>query len=487
MRESVKVTLLSTALMLLPAAAFAQSAIAGVVKDTSGAVMPGVSVEAASDVLIEKVRAAVTDGSGQYRIVDLRPGTYVVTFTLNGFSTVKREGIELASEFVASVNAEMKVGTLAETITVAGETPIVDVQSAKRVRTFDNELLQSLPSAKGYASVMLLIPSMVQSGGGNVNVQLQPGMVVFGGQGGRGNEGRVQVDGLNTGASLNGGGVSGYRQDMENAAEVAMSTAGGLGETEVGGPTLNVVPRTGGNRFAGHFFFTGLNGSMQSDNFTQRLIDSGLRRPNHTNYIYDTSVSAGGPIIKDKLWYFSLLYYRGNGSDVSTFRNLNAGDLTKWTYLPDLNSKVQERQQRPAAAEPAPDLPADGAQPREPVLGRADQQRQHRPGLLDLGAGNRRVEPWVPARAAGQVDVDDDQQAPARGGHRHLPVQLEQPRDARQRSPLHRRDRAVHGGLPDQRRHRELRLPRAEQPGARIGSAPTPGTPRRRTSPAPTR
>jgi hypothetical protein len=309
--------------------------------DTSGAVMPGVSVEAASDVLIEKVRVAVTDGSGQYRIVDLRPGTYEVTFTLNGFSTVKREGIELASEFVASVNAEMKVGTLAETITVAGETPIVDVQSAKRVRTFDNELLQSLPSAKGYASVMLLIPSMVQSGGGNVNVQLQPGMVVFGGQGGRGNEGRVQVDGLNTGASLNGGGVSGYRQDMENAAEVAMSTAGGLGETEVGGPTLNVVPRTGGNRFAGHYFFSGLNGSMQSDNFTQRLIDSGLRRPTHTNYIYDTSVSAGGPIIKDKLWYFSLLYYRGNGSDVSTFRNLNAGDLTKWTYLPDLNSKVK--------------------------------------------------------------------------------------------------------------------------------------------------
>ncbi len=230
------------------------------------------------------------------------------------------------------MNAEMKVGTLAETITVAGETPIVDVQSAKRVRTFDNELLQSLPSAKGYASVMLLIPSMVQSGGGNVNVQLQPGMVVFGGQGGRGNEGRVQVDGLNTGASLNGGGVSGYRQDMENAAEVAMSTAGGLGETEVGGPTLNVVPRTGGNRFAGHYFFTGLNGSMQSDNFTQRLIDSGLRRPTHTNYIYDTSVAAGGPIIKDKLWYFGLLYYRGNGSDVSTFRNLNAGDLTKWTY-----------------------------------------------------------------------------------------------------------------------------------------------------------
>ena len=127
------------------------------------------------------------------------------------------------------MNAEMKVGALSETITVAGETPIVDVQSAKRVRTFDSELIQSLPTAKGYASVMLLIPSMVQSGGGIPNVQLTPGMVVFGGQGGRGNEGRVQVDGLNTGAAPNGGGVSGYRQDTENAAEIAMATAGGSG------------------------------------------------------------------------------------------------------------------------------------------------------------------------------------------------------------------------------------------------------------------
>jgi hypothetical protein len=321
MREFAKVAALVASAVLLPVAAYAQS-ITGVVKDSSGGVVPGVAIEAASDVLIEKVRTAVSDGTGQYRIIDLRPGTYTVTFTLTGFNTIKREGIELASEFVATVNAEMHLGALAETVTVAGQTPIVDVESAKRVRTLDNDLIQSLPAAKGYASLMLLIPSMVQSGGGNVNVQLQPGMVVFGGQGGRGNEGRVQVDGLNTGASLNGGGVSGYRQDTENAAEIAMVTAGGLGETEVGGPTMNVVPKTGGNKFTGHFFATGLNGGMQSDNFTQRLIDAGLRRPNHTNYIYDTSVSSGGPIIKDRLWYYSLLYYRGNGNDISMFHNL---------------------------------------------------------------------------------------------------------------------------------------------------------------------
>ena len=117
--------------LLLPAAAYAQAAITGVVKDASGAVLPGVTVEAASPVLIEKVRSVVTDDTGQYRIVDLRPGTYTVTFTLPGFSTVKREGIELTGTFVATVNADMKVGALEETITVTGETPIVDVQSAQ--------------------------------------------------------------------------------------------------------------------------------------------------------------------------------------------------------------------------------------------------------------------------------------------------------------------------------------------------------------------
>jgi len=293
-------------------------------------------VEATSDALIEKVRTAVTDGSGLYRIVDLRPGTYDVTFTLAGFSTYKREGLVLAAEFNATVNADLRVGTLEETITVTGESPIVDVTSARRQRTLDSELIQSLPTARGYAGLMVLIPSMVQSGGGTPNVQLSPGMVVFGGRGGRGNEGRAQVDGLNTGASLNGGGVSGYRQDVENAQEVAITTAGGLGETEVGGPTINIVPRTGGNAFRYHYFFTGLSSGMQASNYTTALQQAGLRRPAHTNYMYDTSFSAGGPIVKDRLWFYALGYYRGSESDVpGMFYNLNADDPTKWTYVAD--------------------------------------------------------------------------------------------------------------------------------------------------------
>src|SRR5256712_10010305 len=118
-------------LLLLPSLAYAQAAITGVVKDTSGAVLPGTTVEAASPVLIEKVRSVVSDATGQYRIVDLRPGTYSVTFRLPGFSAVKREGIELSGSFVATVNGDLTVGGLEETITVTAETPVVDVQSAK--------------------------------------------------------------------------------------------------------------------------------------------------------------------------------------------------------------------------------------------------------------------------------------------------------------------------------------------------------------------
>ena len=132
MRRAMWVGFLVLTVVLAPALAHAQASITGIVKDSSGAVLPGVTVEAASPELIEKVRTAVTDGSGQYRIVDLRPGAYSVTFTLTGFNTVKREGIELTGTFTSTVNADLRVGSLEETITVTGESPIVDVQSIRR-------------------------------------------------------------------------------------------------------------------------------------------------------------------------------------------------------------------------------------------------------------------------------------------------------------------------------------------------------------------
>ena len=134
------------AFVLMPAATYAQGSIAGSVKDTSGAVLPGVTVEASSPALIEKIRAVVTDGTGQYKIVDLRPGTYAVTFTLAGFNTVKREGIELAGSFTATVNADMKVGAVQETITVTGESPIVDVQNSAQQRVLGDEVIDAIPT-----------------------------------------------------------------------------------------------------------------------------------------------------------------------------------------------------------------------------------------------------------------------------------------------------------------------------------------------------
>src|SRR4051812_6619426 len=273
--------------LLVSAAAADAQTIAGTVRDPSGAVMPGVTVEASSAALNEKVRSAVTDGSGQYRIVNLRPGLYTVTFTLTGFNTIKREGVEVTSGLTVAINAELKVGSLQETITVTGETPVVDVQNAKRQQTITSEMLTSIPTARAANALLTLIPSMVQSGGGNVNVQLQPGMVVFGGRGGRSNEGRLQLDGLNTGASVNGGGVSGYTADVQNAAEITMAPSGGLGENEVGGPALNIVPRTGGNTFKFYTYGSFTGDALQGSNYTDELQAAGLRAPGAINRLWD--------------------------------------------------------------------------------------------------------------------------------------------------------------------------------------------------------
>jgi hypothetical protein len=151
-------------LLILPAASFAQAALTGVVKDASGAVLPGVTVEAASPVLIEKIRSVTTDGTGQYRIVDLRTGTYAVTFTLPGFSTVRRDGVVLSGDFVATVNAELRVGALQETVTVTGESPTVDVQSARVQTIVDRDVIAAIPSSRNATGIQSLVPGMSSNG-----------------------------------------------------------------------------------------------------------------------------------------------------------------------------------------------------------------------------------------------------------------------------------------------------------------------------------
>jgi hypothetical protein len=338
MPRAIRLSVVLAALSLAPAAAFAQASIAGIVKDASGAVLPGVSVEAASPVLIEKVRTAVTDETGQYRIVDLRAGTYTVTFTLGGFSVVKREGIELTGAFTAVVNADLKVGALAETITVTGETPIVDTQSVRRQTTISNDLISAIPATRAYASLMTLMPNTVIAAGGASDVQVVPGMVVFGGAGGRSNEGRLQLDGISVGSAFNGGGVSAYIADVGNAQEIAMTTSGGLGEAEVGGPALNVVPKTGGNTVKGSVYLSGVTKGMIGSNYTDDLKARGLTTPGSNTKIWDFNAGVGGPIVKDRLWFFATARDEGSHRTVpNMFANLNAGNPNKWTYVADPN------------------------------------------------------------------------------------------------------------------------------------------------------
>ena len=251
---------------------------------------------------------------------------------------MRREGIELTGSFNALVNADLKVGALAETITVTGETPIVDTQSVRRQTTISSDLITAIPSARAYASLMQLMPGTVTATGAASDVQVVPGMVVFGSAGGRSNEGRLQLDGISVGSAFNGAGVSAYIADVGNAQEVAMTTSGGLGEAEVGGPSLNVVPKTGGNTVKGSVYLAGVTKGMIGSNYTDDLKARGLSTPGSNTKIWDFNGAVGGPIKKDRLWFFYTLRDEGNHMTVpGMFANLNAGDPTKWTYAPDLN------------------------------------------------------------------------------------------------------------------------------------------------------
>jgi len=342
MRSCVRALLLVAITTLLPAVAFAQASISGSAKDASGASLPGVTVEATSPALIEKVRTAVTDASGLYRIVGLPPGTYTVTFALPGFNQVRREGIELTGSFTAAIDAEMAVGGVAETITVSGVTPIVDVQSIRRQTTINSEVLTSIPTARSWAATALLIPGIVTIGGGPTDVQVTPQMTVFGGAGGRNNEGRMQVDGLNVGAGLGGSGVSTYVADISNAQEVVTTTSGGLGEAEVGGPTLSIVPKSGGNTIAGNAYLSGVGGGMIGSNYSDDLRAAGLTTPGKLLKQWDFTFGIGGPIVKDRLWYRVAVRDEGQHRSIpNVFPNLNAGDPTKFLYAPDPSREVR--------------------------------------------------------------------------------------------------------------------------------------------------
>ena len=341
-RTKLGVGLVALMCVLLTSTASAQQAsgIAGLVKDTSGAVLPGVTVEAASPALIEKVRSAVTDGQGRYSFVDLRPGAYVVTFSLGGFSTVKREGIELTAGFTATVNADLQVGAVSETITVSGAAPLVDTTNVRVQSSVSASLRAALPTgAQGLIGVATLIPGMTSSGldaggGGATGIYgaNQTTSANFHGKAGS----KQAYDGMQTN-NLSGEGSTSYTMNPATVQETTVEAGGISAESNASGFLINMVPKEGGNSYSGSVDGTHSNRHMQGNNLNDELIARGLTTPGKVLYAYDTNFSMGGPIQKDKLWFFLATRFTGTKNTIAS-RYFNKTQGTPF-FTPDLDKE----------------------------------------------------------------------------------------------------------------------------------------------------
>jgi hypothetical protein len=339
-RDGVVRFLVVSTLILLPAIARAQAvttgSIAGTVRDESGAVLPGVTVEAASPALIEKVRTTITDGEGRYNVIDLRPGTYTVTFTLTGFSTVRREGIALSAGFAATVNADLRIGALEETITVTGQTPLVDTQNVRQQAVVSDELLAALPSGgKGFSGIARLVPGMTGGTdvGGAAGIYTSNSVynaTVHGKSGGK-----LSYDGMVTNNLAINGAMS-YVPNPSTVEETVVELGGISAESDSSGVLMNLVPKEGGNTFRFSADTTYTNRDLQGDNFSDELRARGLAATNKVLHVYDVNVTQGGPVKRDRLWFFAASRFSGSKNEVAgIYFNSTRGSPF---YTPDLNN-----------------------------------------------------------------------------------------------------------------------------------------------------
>jgi hypothetical protein len=345
-------------LVLVPAFASAQtSTISGTVRDASGGVLPGVTVEASSPALIEQSRTTVTSGSGTYSIVALRPGTYTVKFELPGFSTVIREGVVLTSDFTATINVELKVGTLEETLTVTGESPIVDTQSITQRVVMTAEVREALPTGRNIQAVGIMIPgtTLAVGGGGGVsrdvggsgNLQQSPLQY-------RGSGDTVQtVDGIRLNNLCAQGAYSGIYWNDASFEEFSYVTGADSTEMGQGGMRVNMVPRDGGNTFRGSVVFNFAGESFGSDNCKSpglgqpcsRSNLSGSKTFNPNNHItnvdvikeiWDVNPSIGGPIKRNKIWFnYTFRHWGSTKTKTDAYADLNP---SPFIYQPDFNN-----------------------------------------------------------------------------------------------------------------------------------------------------
>jgi hypothetical protein len=300
--------------LTLPSVAGAQvlGTVAGNVKDASGAVLPGVTVEVSSPALIEKVRTAVTDGNGQYQIVNLPPGVYSVSFTLPGFSTVKREDLQVSVNFTSTVDAEMKVGSVEETITVTGESPIVDIQSAALTRSMTAETFKELPSGGSWIQMAALVPAIRASNtdvGGVLGDQVGAQVSAHGALPG---DGVSMIDGLRIGNMYISSNLTNMSLSPLLFDQVDVQLSGQSGETGTNGVIMNAIPRAGGNRFSGSALANGSAPSLQGSNLTDNLKSRGATASTTLKTLYDLNGAVGGPIKQDKVWFYATSRYFTN-------------------------------------------------------------------------------------------------------------------------------------------------------------------------------
>ncbi len=354
MQRAVKaIVVIAATLVLLPASAYAQEGqIAGTVRDSSGGVMPGVLVEVTSPALISKVRSTTSDDNGQYRITNLPVGTYIVTFTLEGFTKQQRDNIALTSGFTAPVNAVLAVGERSETVTVVAEAPTVDVQNARQTTTFAGADIRDLPTSRNLRSLLTLTPGLTATGLGadcvggvgvwcNNNIYNLSSHTATNDTVGD-TQGRVMIDGtiINTGGGAGIMGMTGgYVADIANVQEVNVQISGALGESETGGAAINIVPRTGGNRFSGNYFTSYTRKAWFDNNNSSYPTVQSVYPLVHD---HDVSGAFGGPIKRDMLWFYTAGRLWGkeawNSQAQFIYDNKNAG-IWGMNYQPDRSTE----------------------------------------------------------------------------------------------------------------------------------------------------
>ncbi len=328
----MKALLLWTCVLGSPSLVWAQAAIAGKVTSSSGDPVAGVEVRAASDVLIERAREAVTDGRGRYRIEDLRPGRYDVTFSVGGRSP-QPTAVALSGSITAVVDLVVAAGALVETVVVTGASPLVDARGAHHEITMSGVLVKAIPTARTYNALLPLVPGVLTSVNDTVTATATTSFPIHGG---RVSEGRFALDGFTIGSPPSGNSATSYDIDPGLADEVAITTHGGLGESETGGLVMNVVPQSGGNTRHGSARVSGTSARWLADNLTDDLRAQGATGASPLSRVYDVSGSVGGPLNSDRLWYFTAGHVGGSRRESpNVFANLNAGDPEAWTYAAD--------------------------------------------------------------------------------------------------------------------------------------------------------